>query len=180
MTTSVLGQALIGWLAADLLSGFFHWWEDRVGTLSMPIVGDLIIAPNRDHHARPTAFVDQGTFASRNRFMIVVSLLAGGTLIWLFGFTPLIAAMMIGGAFVNEVHAWAHRPGTAPRWAKVIQETGFIQSPRHHAAHHRPPLDRNYCILTNWLNPPLDALDVWNRTERMMERLGFEPSRGTR
>jgi ubiquitin-conjugating enzyme E2 variant len=112
--------------------------------------------------------------------MIVVSIAAGGLLTWLFGFSVLIAAMMVGGSLVNEVHAWAHRPSTAPRWARVLQETGFIQSPKHHAGHHRPPQDKHYCILTDWLDPVLDALDAWGRAERGLARFGFEPHRGTR
>jgi hypothetical protein len=50
---SVIGQLLVGWLLADLLSGIFHWWEDQFGKESWPVIGPWLIAPNRLHHAEP-------------------------------------------------------------------------------------------------------------------------------
>lgn len=166
----LVGELLLGWLLADFFSGFFHWVEDRFGMPTTPILGPWIIAANRDHHERPTAFVDLGSFRARNQFMIVVSLIVGTALFACFGLHAWLVALMLGGAFVNEVHAWAHRPSLAPAWAKPLQESGFFQSPKHHAAHHRPPQDRAFCILTGWLNPLLDALGFWRCLERVARR----------
>jgi hypothetical protein len=42
---SIVGQLLLGWLLADFLTGVFHWWEDRLGKESWPVIGHLIIKP---------------------------------------------------------------------------------------------------------------------------------------
>jgi ubiquitin-conjugating enzyme E2 variant len=91
-----------------------------------------------------------------------VYLVSGPSLFWL--------AASAGGLMSYEVHRWAHAPRLAPRWAVVLQEIGLFQSPKDHAAHHRPPQDRAYCILTAWLNPVLDAAGVWRRLERLTGR----------
>lgn len=61
----VFGQLLLGWLFADFLTGAFHWWEDRHGNESWPVIGQWLIAPNRLHHLRPLAFGAHG-FVGRN------------------------------------------------------------------------------------------------------------------
>jgi hypothetical protein len=66
--------------------------------------------------------------------------------------------LAIGGALANEVHRYAHQPSAAPGWVRVLQEIGLCQSPKEHSAHHRPPHDANFCILTDWLNPLLEAI----------------------
>jgi len=33
-------------LLADLISGIFHWWEDRYGNPNWPIIGKYIVEPN--------------------------------------------------------------------------------------------------------------------------------------
>ena len=55
----------------------------------------------------------------------------------------------------------------------VLQEIGLLQSPVHHAGHHRPPSDRRYCVLTDWLNPVLDAVGIWALLERGLRRVGL-------
>lgn len=175
----IFGQLVLGWLIADLLSGVGHWWEDRVGRADLPLVGPAVIAPNRRHHIEPLAFLESGV-VERNLALWVLVGIVSGLWAWLGGFSPMWAAATIGGLAVNEVHAWAHRPAAAPGFVRVLQQTGLLQSPPHHAAHHRGDHDRRYCILTDWLNPVLDALRVWARLEAAMARVGLEPNRGTR
>ena len=52
----ILGELLLGWLLADLVGGLVHWWEDRVARSDTPVIGPLVIAPNRLHHSDPLAF----------------------------------------------------------------------------------------------------------------------------
>jgi hypothetical protein len=44
----------------------------------------------------------------------------------------------------------------------------LVLSPEQHARHHRRPFDNNYCTLTNWLNPILDATRFWRLLERIL------------
>lgn len=174
-----IGQLVIGWLTADFVGGVFHWWEDRCATLDMPIIGPWLVAPNRLHHAEPLAFLS-ASFLDRNLALIVGATIVGIAWTALFGWSPALGAAMVGGALANEIHTWSHSPSSAPRWVRIAQEIGLLKSPKHHAGHHRPPQDRRYCPVTDWLNPALDAVRLWERLETGLTRIGLEPNRGTR
>jgi ubiquitin-conjugating enzyme E2 variant len=161
---TLVGEAVLGWLAADFLSGAFHWWEDRYGRTSWPLVGPWIIAPNRLHHVKPLAFLEK-TFWGRNNASIIASSLVGAVLAATFGMSLWLAVMGLGGALANEVHRYTHQPSQAPAWVRLLQEIGLLQSPKSHALHHRPPQDRNYCVLSDWLNPVLEKVRLWDRLE---------------
>lgn len=166
---SLVGELLLGWLLADLLTGAFHWWEDRFGREDWPIIGQWLIVPNRLHHADPLAFTRHG-FLARNLASIAAAALAGALWWWLSGPSVLMFTTLIGSGLANEIHRMAHQPSAAGPIITVIQQTGLLQSPKGHAAHHRPPHEVSYCVLTDWLNPALDALRVWPRLERLIGR----------
>jgi hypothetical protein len=166
---SVFGQLLLGWLLADLVTGAFHWWEDNFGSETWPIVGPWIIRPNRLHHRVPLAFT-RHSFAERNRASIIAAAVVAALLVLAFGPAPWILSLAIGGGLSNEVHRYAHQPSSAASWLGVLQQIGIIQSPREHAGHHRPPNARNFCILTDWLNPALEAIGFWAGIERLLGR----------
>lgn len=175
----VLGQALIGWLIADLLSGLLHWWEDRVAQVDWPVLGPLVVAPNRLHHRDPLDFTRAGLFRRNAATWVVVGAMAA---VWLLIWGPSVtwAAATLGGLVVNEAHLLAHQPAQAGRIQRVLQDIGLIQSPKHHAGHHRAPSDRRYCILTDWVNPVLDAASVWLHLEVALGRIGLKPNAGLR
>ena len=153
----VVGQLLVGWLLADLITGAFHWWEDTHQHLvGAPLIGPFIIAPNILHHTQPLAFTEHG-FWARNGASITAAIVAAIGLSAIMGPHVWIASMAVGGALSNEVHRYAHQPSRAPKWYRVLQETGLVQSSKRHAAHHRPPFTANHCILTDWLNPVIEA-----------------------
>jgi hypothetical protein len=175
----ILGELLLGWLIADLLSGLFHWWEDRVAEAGWPVIGPAVVAPNRLHHVDVLAFT-RTSLVSRNLAVWLAAGTISGMWLALTGPNLIWAAATAGGLVVNEVHRMAHLPATAGPLVRVLQEVGVFQSPRHHAGHHRAPSDRRYCILTDWLNPWLDAARLWTGLERALERVGLSPNRGTR
>ena len=102
----------------------------------------------------------------------ISGLTVGRRLIWAFGPQVWIVSAMAFGCLINEVHYWAHRPSTAPAIVRVLQESGVLQAPKHHALHHRAPHDCRYCILTNLLNPALDKLGFWYGLERLFKPTG--------
>jgi hypothetical protein len=166
---AIIGQLILGWLAADLVTGAFHWWEDKFRKREL--------ADRRavDHSAEPSsppaplAFTRHG-FWARNRESIIAALIAAALALLLFGPQPWILSLAIGGGLSNEVHRYAHQPSSTTVWLGVLQQIGLIQSPREHARHHRPPHDANFCILTDWLNPVLEALGLWMRLGRLFGR----------
>ena len=150
---------LCAWLFADFIAGVFHWIEDRYLREDWPLVGKYIAAPNARHHLHPQEFL-VGGYWERNWTTIVPAM---------FGFvvsTAYAAPWWISLGFLfltqaNEIHAWGHRKGRIPMWVELLQETGIVQSSRHHSLHHRSPHQVRYCVMSNWLNPWLDALRFW-------------------
>jgi hypothetical protein len=156
---SILGQLVIAWLLADFLSGFWHWLEDRYFEESWPLIGKYIAKPNTLHHDQPRAFLDQG-YWSRNWTTLLPAAVA-------FSIYPCWAFVFVSQA--NEIHAWAHQ--RCNRIIRAMQETGLIQSARHHAEHHRSPFDVKYCVMSDWLNPLLDTVGFWIALERLLSPL---------
>ncbi len=177
MITSFIVQAVAGWLLADFIGAFVHWWMDRVAFDSDTMMGRQVVAPNRLHHSDPTAFLagdlfsrNSTTWAAVGVVSIVMLALTGPSVVW--------ASATLGGLVMTEVHRMAHLPRQGGPLVRIAQEIGLIQSVRHHATHHKSPSDVRYCILTNWVNPVLDELRFWHRLERLLTRLGFRLSLG--
>lgn len=160
MIASIVGQALLGWLFADLIGGILHYVEDRQ---FLPAFLDRHVGiPNRLHHLDPQGVTRDPNLLRRNNTTIAAVIPVIVLVYLVSGLTVFLVAAAGGGVMSYEVHRWAHAPRLAPSWARVLQETGLFQSAKHHAVHHRPPHDRYFCILSDWLNPLLDALGFWN------------------
>jgi hypothetical protein len=86
---------------------------------------------------------------------------------WMDRPDSLLARATGGGLMSYEVHRWAHAPRLAPRWARVLQDIGTVPVAQASRVHHRPPQDRAYCILTDWLNPVLEAVGLWRWLDRV-------------
>ena len=59
-----------------------------------------------------------------------------------------------------------------------LKKAGIALPFAEHCAHHKPPFDKKYCILTGRLNRMLDSSPVyfWRRAEAFFYRLnGVEP-----
>ena len=175
---ALLGVVL-GILGGEMFSGTFHWATDNYGRLETPVVG-FACAAFQGHHLAPWTI-------SHRSFFNNVHKIAGATL-------PLISAAVAllppaGAAFVavmlycqliaQEFHRWSHTPPKllAP-WQRRLQRLGIALPFAEHAAHHKPPFDRKYCILTGRINAVLDShpLHFWRRCEAFFYRLnGVEP-----
>lgn len=172
----VIGTLVIGWLAADFLSGFWHWLEDRYFREDWPVIGKYITIPNQLHHEQPSAFLGQG-YWSRNWTTILPAVVFLAVAAIVHSPTWILVAIA-GASQANEVHAWSHQ---RCNWAiRLVQETGVIQHPRSHAKHHREPFDRSYCVMTEWLNPLLDTFGFWSAMEWLIERTTTLKPRGAR
>lgn len=152
---------------ADLLSGFGHWVEDCWFGPDTPLMGRIVRA-NILHHAEPAAFTGKpwhvtvkSTLPFSGGFALLLWSL--GALTWWMGLAIGIAT------FSNQVHKWAHLPGASvPAAVRALQRWRVLQSPSHHARHHRGEKNTSYCVLTNWLNPVLDAIRFWRGLELLV------------
>ena len=170
----------VGLPFADLMSGLVHWAADNWGSESWPIIGGFV-RPFRNHHVDPEEMTRHG-FVERNGDPCIFALpmfwcasgFEGDPWWQLFG-----NAFCIGTAYwvllTNQVHAWAHMR-VVPRFVRLLQRLHFILPPHHHAAHHRSPYARNYCITTGWMDGPLRWFRVLFILEWTLTKLtGVQP-----
>lgn len=164
---TLFGEIILGFLLADLLTGIVHWWMQRVAKETWPVIGSWAIRANREHHDDPLSFLSKG-FVYRNYASAVIAGLVG--LVWwlVIGLSVMLVITVITTALSNEIHRFTHEPHKAGPILKVMQEIGILQSPKGHSRHHRPPQNTNYCPITDWLNPILEAVGFWPRLEYLL------------
>lgn len=162
------------WVVADLGSGLVHWFEDRYGNPDWPWPwGEHVAKPNIEHHFDPFKLTRSGYF-ERNATTLIASLPAAAVAAML-GAWP-VAAGFLWLSQANEIHSWAHQKCSRP--IRLLQAVGLLASPEAHAEHHKRPFTRNYCTVTDWLNPILSAVGFWERLERVVCLLtGIRPRR---
>lgn len=90
-----------------------------------------------------------------------------------------VAVMLYCQLLAQEFHRLTHTPpALLADWQRRLQRAGIALSAQEHCAHHKPPFDKKYCILTGRLNGVLDTapLHFWRRCEVLVYRLnGVEP-----
>jgi len=166
---------LAAWLLADFLSGVFHWWEDRYGDPSWPILGKYIVQPNIVHHTDQTAFL-AGDYWKRNWTAI-----APAAILAILSYAAGQHFVALAFAFLtqsNEVHSWAHQK--CNRFVRGLQLIGLLHSPEQHAEHHRRPFDVRFCVMTDWLNPVLEVTSFWALAEDVVLFVSGVPPRRER
>jgi plasmanylethanolamine desaturase len=155
-------------LIADFVSGLFHWLEDAYGRKEWPITGWLVTEPNIIHHHDPRYFTRHDWFRSSWLLLCMglVVLLAA----WLCGIlTWHVWLFAILGTNANQIHKWAHRsPTENGPVISFLQRIRLLQTTRHHAHHHTDPKNSHYCVLTNFVNPLVDGIRLWDGLEALV------------
>ena len=173
--------AAIGVLIADFASGLVHWFCDTVFEEDTPVVGPLVILPFREHHRDPLAMTRHAFLEITGNicFVLVPALLMA---LWLLPAPAaeaaerqlphaLLLATTFAAFWTNQLHKWAHMP-VPPSLVARLQRWRLILAPGAHGRHHRPA-GRAYCVLTGWMNAPLDRVEFFPRLERVMAAAGF-------
>lgn len=79
----------------------------------------------------------------------------------------------------QQFHAWAHmKKSQIPLVVLALQEAGVLVSRKAHGAHHRPPFEGNYCIVSGIWNKVLDrsGLGVFQKAEHFIyKKTGVAP-----
>lgn len=171
---------LLGAMVGELFSGAFHWATDNYGRLETPVVG-FACAAFQGHHLAPWT-ISYRSF-SNNVYKIAAATIPLNLMALLFlpaSGASFMATMFYSQLLAQEFHRWTHTPPKmlAP-WQRRLQEIGIALPVREHAAHHKPPFDKHYCILTGGLNVVLDSEPIyfWRRLEAFVYRLnGQEPN----
>lgn len=167
----IVWRTLVIVLIADFLSGLFHWLEDTFWDLDTPILGRWVVRHNIVHHHDPRAFVAKSWFRSARSTLAlsVMGLAAAAALGWFNWMTVLLAVLC---ANANQFHKWAHRTRSENGPIIVsLQRWHILQTPAHHAVHHRGGKDTNYCVITNLVNPALELVRFWRGLEFLFCRV---------
>lgn len=168
----------LGFVGADLFTGFGHFFADNFAAVDTPIIGHALVFRFRQHH-EDQLIICGLTFRELNGglAMLMVPALAltaafapvsaslGGLLVGVF-----VLSLALFGAATNQIHRWAH-DARRPALVVPLQRAGVLLSPLHHAGHHRAPHDVRFCITAGWLNPWLDRAGVWHRLADLLVAL---------
>ena len=161
-------EALLVLLVADFVSGLVHWAEDTFGDERTPLIGRWIVRPNVLHHEDGRAFVGKSWLAS-SWDLAAVGLVVLGAAWSLDLLTWHVGLLVLAGSNANQIHKWSHMSRReAPRLVRLLQRARLLQSPAHHAGHHRGEKNRRYCVITELLNPVLDGLGFWRGLESLI------------
>ncbi|PIN16264.1 Ubiquitin-conjugating enzyme [Handroanthus impetiginosus] len=171
--------ALIGYITADLCSGIYHWAVDNYGNGKTPIFGSQIEA-FQAHHRKPSAISTTRKLAYSLYIEAVIvtivvtpiNLLSHDAVLLVF-FGVFACCVMFGQVF----HAWAHTPRKKlPSVVAALQDAGIIIGRVQHAAHHQPPYNSNYCIVSGVWNRFLDKAKFFMALEVLFASvLGVRP-----
>ena len=133
-------QILLAYIVADALSGLYHWATDSGLNIQSQI------KMFREHHDTNTMQgFDWQTFAGGMPLVAI-----GGWMHW-----PFLVALGCFVALTQVTHYYAHRKSDSRllhHIVRVLQLSGVIVPPERHAAHHEPPHDRDFCLLSGWNN----------------------------
>lgn len=157
---------LVGYALADLGSGVYHWGIDNYGGAGTPVFGPQIDA-FQGHHMWPWT-ITRRQFANNLHALARVVTFAVMPINLLcddptaLGFVAVCSGCIM---FSQQFHAWAHMTKSKlPPLVAALQDGGVLVSRGQHAAHHRPPYNGNYCIVSGVWN---EVLDSWKFFEAM-------------
>jgi ubiquitin-conjugating enzyme E2 variant len=172
----LLSAVLLGYLAADFVSGFVHWLGDTWGSTTMPLLGKALIRPFREHHVDEKA-ITRHDFVETNGNNCLISLpvaLAAVALPhsgpgWVFT-SATLGAMIFWVMATNQFHKWSHLD-EPPALVGFLQRIHLVLPPEHHRLHHTAPFNKYYCITVGWMNKPLTLIHFFPTLERLVTRL---------
>jgi len=171
-----LSALMLGFIAADFVSGVVHWMADTWGTAKWPIIGKALIRPFREHHVDQKEITrhDFVETNGNNCFISIFPTVAAALLPlhetgWLF-LSTMMFAMSVAIFGTNQFHKWAHMDAPPPL-VRALQRASLILPPEHHAVHHSAPYAKYYCISVGWLNEALFRLRFFQTLERAITAL---------
>ena len=177
-------QIIIGYILADFLAGFVHWFEDTYldYNSNIPFLNE-ISKHNELHHYFPRTIVSYSYL--ENIISPLVILLIIFLLIFIFSskslstYPFLYASFFLFGLFSNVIHKFSHmRECELPVIILFLQNIGVLCSHSIHREHHVVNNSSKYCVISPYLNPILDEIGFWRFIENIIYFItGIEPNR---
>jgi len=161
---------MTGFVLADFVSGFVHWRADTWGSPDMPVIGQALIRPFREHHVDQKE-ITRHDFIETNGNNCFISIVPAvcAALVPLTDPANVFTATAIFSVtlwvlLTNQFHKWSHLD-EPPRWVALLQRLNLVLPRDHHAVHHSAPYTKYYCITVGWLNEPLHRLRFFQTLE---------------
>ncbi|EME30642.1 small conjugating protein ligase [Galdieria sulphuraria] len=156
-----IGCLFMGYIAADFFSGLYHWFLDNYGNAKTPIIGKQCVA-FQGHHEHPWTITYRpfcnllGTscLISCPFFLLLLVMPLPHfiqTILTSFGFFVV---------FAQQTHQWAHQTKPPSPWIETLQQMGVLLSIKAHGKHHKPPFNKNYCIVSGICNEILAIFSI--------------------
>lgn len=169
----LLSAVLLGYLAADFVSGFVHWMGDTWGSPEMPVLGKAFVRPFREHHVDEKA-ITRHDFIETNGNNCAISIpvaimcvvMPTSSSAWVF-LSSFLGSMIFWVMATNQFHKWSHMDEPSPV-VSFLQRVHLILPPAHHRIHHTAPFNKYYCITVGWLNKPLAMIAFFPTMERLV------------
>ncbi len=172
------GGLFAGWLIADFVSGAVHAVDDMLvyrtfTNKAIPVEqfirkNDFLLDfPEKDdeddHHKFPSRFTQKSYWYTARIYHLMAFPALGITALLamqdhpLLSYTLLYVTLM--GANNHLFHAVAHGGYKGNSAVATLQKYGLLLGTKHHAKHHQGDHERNFCIISGWmdcvLNPTL-------------------------
>jgi ubiquitin-conjugating enzyme E2 variant len=167
---------MLGFVLADFVSGVVHWLADTWGSPDLPIIGQALIRPFREHHVDPKEITRHDFVETNgNNCFICLGPLALTLLLSLASAASVFCATAMFSLCLwvfctNQFHKWSHLDEPPPLVDR-LQRLGLILPRDHHAVHHAAPFAKYYCITVGWLNEPLHRIRFFPFVESIVTAL---------
>jgi hypothetical protein len=180
MTINTLVNITFGWIFADFMSGFFHWFEDRYlssdmykpkDTIDLNIFQKIILniaISNERHHALPRYMLKNNFFNTINTTLYISIPLIIIFYLTNCLFTPFILSFIFFGILSNQFHKYSHMTKSELNpFIIFLQNNWIILNPENHRKHHVNGVN-TYCVTNGVCNIILDKIDFWNNLEKLI------------
>ena len=170
----------MAWSLSDVGSGVYHWGVDNYGDADTPLFGSQIAA-FQGHHKRPWTITER-EFCNNVYKVFKPASVPSALLLAASPFTPAwfsiwASSFMFLVCMAQQFHAWSHmKKSQLPGVVHQAQQMGILVNRKDHGAHHKPPFNNNYCIVSGQWNPILDKSGIWMAAEKyILDTYGVEP-----
>lgn len=176
-------QIIIGFLLADFLSGFFHWFEDTYMNycISIPVLSN-VSKHNELHHYFPRSLIAY-SYLEHIQVTLCLTVIVIGTIFicnrkFVYQYKYLFISLAFFSVIANIIHRYAHmRECENLTIITLLQKTGILCSHEHHSMHHEKS-DEKYCVISEFTNHILDRLYFWKALESIIYFMtGIAPDR---
>eukprot|EP00197_Chlamydomonas_leiostraca_P000013 CAMPEP_0202885424 /NCGR_PEP_ID=MMETSP1391-20130828/41651_1 /ASSEMBLY_ACC=CAM_ASM_000867 /TAXON_ID=1034604 /ORGANISM="Chlamydomonas leiostraca, Strain SAG 11-49" /LENGTH=314 /DNA_ID=CAMNT_0049568669 /DNA_START=754 /DNA_END=1698 /DNA_ORIENTATION=+ len=177
---SVAAALFAAYALSDLGTAIYHWGVDNYGDGNTPLVGKQIAA-FQGHHQRPWTITQREFCNNVHQVFKPAAYPAGFFLLlspWMSpAWNSFIGSFIFLVCMSQQFHAWSHmKKSQLPGYIVALQESGLLISRKMHGAHHLPPFEANYSIVSGWWNPVLDKTGFFRALENAVHKVtGVEP-----